>query len=332
MKNRVLPQSFVTAATLLAAFIICAPLVPAADKPAPAAADSEPAGYALEIENGKLVRNSGDGRNREATLDNVLDVLRDNYTHANIVMAPGLAKVKIADLKLRALQLPEELEAVRVASGYKFEWHGPGDNLVAGGVQLGSESAAVNPATGLPVSPGEAASQFNAGLFVLREPVPTTENSRMVEVFNLSPYLERLHKNDSDVATHLNQIEGIIGETLKGLDQGDSAHSPTYQFHSGANLLVVIGTKEEIDVTRKVVRALLGEPDFEGAQPGGIYTSGNFDPRNQAMFDFKKRSEALKQQSDAFQKAIEAGRSTGKSDPFSSATPAGQTPAPGARP
>jgi hypothetical protein len=58
-------------------------------------------------------------------LGNVVDVLRDRYTNANIVMSPGLAKLRISDLKLRAGHLADELEAIRVASGGKFEWTGP---------------------------------------------------------------------------------------------------------------------------------------------------------------------------------------------------------------
>src|SRR5439155_11946172 len=76
-----------------------------------------------------------------ATLANIIDVLRDLHADANIAMSPELANVQIADLKLRATSLDEELEAIRVASGNQFIWTKPGAPPVA-----------VDPTTGLPVA------------------------------------------------------------------------------------------------------------------------------------------------------------------------------------
>src|SRR5437016_1005463 len=141
--------------------------------------------YDLEIVDGVLTQSG-----REATLDNVIDALRERYSKANIVLSPGLKKVQILDLKLRTGSIWEELEAIRVASGGKFEWLGPNSPVFSGertpnnpnnmspsafaGSASPGASGAVDPATGLPLS----SSDLNAGLFILRE--RSEENERVV--------------------------------------------------------------------------------------------------------------------------------------------------------
>jgi len=74
----------------------------------------------LQIVQGALVRN---GEKSEATLANVVDALRDIWADANIALAPELSNLRVPDLKLRSTrELGEALEALRVASGYKFQW------------------------------------------------------------------------------------------------------------------------------------------------------------------------------------------------------------------
>src|SRR5262249_28890699 len=103
-----------------AMMLLAALMVKAADNTEPN--KTPQVSYDLEISNGTLVL---EGKKTEATLANVVEVLRARYQQANIVIAPGLAQLKISDLKLRAGQLVDELEAVRVASGEKFEVIGP---------------------------------------------------------------------------------------------------------------------------------------------------------------------------------------------------------------
>ena len=153
----------------------------AENKP-PSPAGPTQSGYDLEIQDGQLV-SSGNERGLEATLGNVVDALRDRYTKANLVVAPGLAKMKIADLKLRAGNLAEELEALRVASGLKFEWVGAGS--AGPNIAPGAGAQAVDPTTGQLIA--IPTTETNAGLFVLREPTPTPETSRTVEAFNIGP-------------------------------------------------------------------------------------------------------------------------------------------------
>jgi hypothetical protein len=203
-------------------------------------------GYNLEVVDGKLILPAG---KVEATLGNVIDALRDQYTEANLVLAPGLAKLKVADLKLRAGRLMDELEGLRVATGGKFEIQGPNN---PGPVQ-------VDPTTGLPIG----GTTSNGGLFVLRDPRPTRPTERAVEAFNIGPYIDWLRHNDGQKRDTedqaLNQIGKIIQDSIEDFkaDSGD-ADRPTWKYHPGATLLVVIGNIESVEIARKIVNALPG--------------------------------------------------------------------------
>jgi hypothetical protein len=216
--------------------------------PSATTSDSKSSGYNLEIVDGKLILPTS---KVEATLGNVVDALRDQYTEANIVLAPGLAKLKVADLKLRAGRVMDELEGLRVATGGKFEIQGPSMSA-----QL------VDQNTGLPVG----GTKPNAGLFVLRDPRPTGPTERTVEAFNIGPYLTWLRMKPNEGAQKrsaedqaLDEIGQIIQQTISDFkgDSGD-ADRPTWQYHRGATLLVVIGNIESVEIARKIVNALPG--------------------------------------------------------------------------
>ncbi len=249
-------------------------------------------GYDLAIVEGMLVSKGSTAAKVPATLANVVDALRDRYQEANIVMAPGLADAHIADVKLRASSLWDELEAIRVASGGKFEWQGPNSPLF-GAPNSPTPSAFVgtpdaDPSTGLPIGPPRT--RLNSGLFVLQEPSPTPENQRVVDAFSLGNYLlpnaltdlpgeeespgqpkpgqpanqqQTRERRNERVNQKLEQLKLIISETIVSLHQGPGGHAeqlslPSFQFHPGANLLVVVGTREAVDVARKVMLALPG--------------------------------------------------------------------------
>jgi hypothetical protein len=244
----------------LAAALLCLPclLTPAEPLAPPAAtSDIKAAKYDLEIEEGQLVRPGG---RVEATLPNVVNALRDEYTDANIVLAPGLAKLKVSDLKLRAGSLAEELEAVRVACFDKFEIQA-----------VGGPTARVDPTTGLPLDrttgfPITGGKRENPGLFVLREPKPTPETKRVFEAFNIGPYIEWLRHQPNDLGKSnvdptdegLNEIAHIISDTVRDVKDGLPENQPTWQYHKGATLLVVIGTRDSVDIAGKIVNALPG--------------------------------------------------------------------------
>jgi hypothetical protein len=215
-----------------------------------ATTESKPAGYDLKIEEGQLIRA---GTKVDATLANVVDALRDRYTEANIIFSPGLAKLKVGDLKLRAGWLGEELQAVRVASGEKFEVETPG----------GPAPQQIDPTTSLPLA---AARSINAGLFVLRQSVPPAQRHRVVEAFNIGPYLDwlRLQPKDGNSKGKEDdygpqELKMIIMDTIGGFtNDGDTADRPVFQYHPGASLLIVIGNTDAVEIARKIVNALPG--------------------------------------------------------------------------
>jgi len=217
----------------------------------------------LEVKEGLVVSGGPHARKVTASLANVIDAVRDRYPEANIVIAPGLANMSISDLKLRTGNISEELEAIRVARGGKFECSGGPGNVV------------VDPTTGLPTGSGSN----NKGLFTLREPT-APENQRVVEAFNIGPYLQSAREDEVDSTQvkpgqrgdkkeskefrerradqMLDQLKIIILQTISALHPG-TAEQPNFQFHQGANLLVIIGSREAVDVARKVVNALPGQ-------------------------------------------------------------------------
>lgn len=243
--------------------------------------------YLLDISNGTLHH----GNPVPATLGNVVSALREMWPDSNIAVAPDLAGVRIEDLKLRSVtELPDALDALRVASGYRFEW------------RRNSAAGSMNPATGLPV-PG-AASQYS--LYVLdlgldSQGKPLGHARRIVEAFNMSRYLDeriRLGKSPVDKATFdqmanecLGQIERIIRQTLESL-KGDyltQSDHPDFQYHPGTGLLIVIGTPEAIDVARKVLTALPGVPAPPPSEAFALSSPG-LDPNQQAMMEAKRQA------------------------------------------
>jgi hypothetical protein len=210
-------------------------------------AEANSSRYDLEIVDGRL-RN--DGKLADATLGNAVEVLRERYPDANIVLSPGLGALKISDLKLRAGRLADVLEALRIASGEKFivQGHaGPPD---------------INPATGLPANPKKP----EADLFILRGESSPSETVRTVEAFNIDPYLKwfesKPHDNrEEDASKSLEELKRMIWDAIANLKGNDASQSdmPSFSFHAGANVLVVTGTRQAVDVAQKIIRALPGE-------------------------------------------------------------------------
>ncbi|MCW5554281.1 MAG: hypothetical protein KIS67_19245 [Verrucomicrobiae bacterium] len=279
MKTFHLPPSILAARNLAAMLTLLAVGVSAQEPPAvraTPASESVSSGYDESVfdllaADGVLVR---DGKKVEASLGNVVDVLRARYPDANLVLSPGLAKLKIADLKLRGGRLCDELEAIRVASGAKFEWlapdsAGPNQPPASGQFQ-------VDPITGLPL-PRPTGDNLNRGLFVLRAPPPRPEEQRIIEAFNLGGYLDWLwsqqekqsEKSREAIAKQgMDELLRILEGTIQWYSQSaqpaaKSLDSPGFQFHPGANLLIVIGTVDSVEIVRRVVSALPGQPDVE---------------------------------------------------------------------
>jgi hypothetical protein len=206
-------------------------------------------------------------------LATVADALRDIWPEANIVLAPEVANLQVADLKLRSPRdLGEALEALRVATGYRFEWRKgmPG----AGGM--------TDPATGLPTAlpkqPARESSLYVLDLGIDAQGHPLERARRMVEVFNLGGYLDHLQAHDpKEVDQTLVEIDGTVIETQGGLRGGNVPENdrPHFQFHRSTRLLVVTGPPDAIEVARKVVGALTGQPIAGDRVPFGAVPDAN---------------------------------------------------------
>jgi len=231
-----------------------------------------PVQYDLEIENGMLLGAVPGHPNvrRQAVLREIVPLLREKHDAANIAMSPELGEVTIRDLKLYASSVQEELEALRVASGGKFIWRA---------TQLSSNSM-------LPLFTLEPSEQF------VKEKGVETPVRTQVEVFNFSSYFAHLRDTEpGDDAKFqalkeqtIDRTKEIVGTTIISLHlQGQTIQ---FQFHQGANLLVVIGTQDAINVARKVINAMIGQPggptagertiavDGRGNVIGGVFTPG----------------------------------------------------------
>lgn len=217
--------------------------------------------YVLQIADGMI---SEKGTKVPATLGHVVDALRELYDGANIVASPEVMDLRLADLKLRWAGLQETLEALRVASGERFLWR-----------RNDEAPATIDPTTGLPVP---ARQEKESDLYLLTADPhanpPTTK--REVEVFNLSGYIAystaqagKQPHDEAAVEGCLRTVQDIVRSTLDQVFQQDGAGRLDYRFHAGADLLIVIGPREQIEIARKVVEALPGQPLAGSGKPRG---------------------------------------------------------------
>ncbi|HSU56856.1 MAG TPA: hypothetical protein VLT36_22545 [Candidatus Dormibacteraeota bacterium] len=250
---------FVSASALLSALAIilsASPSVLLADKVAEPQAikrETNAAGFDLQVVEGQLVLRTG---NVDATLGRVIDALREQYPEANIVMSPGLAKVKVGDLKLRGGRLTEELEAVRVASGEKFDLQTPAQAVPT-----------IDPTTGMPVASTKAPS---AGLYVLRQAQYSSRPPRILEAMNIGPYLEWLGRRPHEEGKRhseqqeLSELQEMIDAAVldfkagEGRDREHQDDQLIFKYHPGATLVVIIGSPDSVEIARKIVNALPG--------------------------------------------------------------------------
>ena len=219
---------FAAALSLVPASLVGQEETAASSPPRTRSTASASPGYVLEISNGQF---ESRGKGAPAHLGNLVDALRDLYPDSNIVLAPGVRDIQVDDLKLRATSLNAALEALRVASGYRFEWK----------ATLGDGQPAIDPTTGLPV-------HSNAALYVLSP--AQQEPQRAVTVFNLAGYFEQLgmqaKQPDEHALKQVGLVQQIILDTFSRAYEGEPnpPGGPHFVFHQGANLLVVIGSPD----------------------------------------------------------------------------------------
>lgn len=202
-------------------------------------------GIDLEIREGLFVKGGNHGK--PATIGNVVEFLQARNPNLDVIFSPGVAEVVIRDLKLRTQETGLVFEALTVATG----------NAVHA-ARIGHDGRI----WGLT---GQAAAKAGS--------------DRQVEVFNLGGFLKHLRERDQNRREpDTSQIADMINETAAATKQ----EPPVIRFHPGANLLIVVGTSEAIEVARKVVGALPGQV---GHPPGGQVGGVGMVPPNPYLMD-----------------------------------------------
>jgi len=218
--------------------------------------------YDLEIKDGILTwsgaKRKDNARSVQATLENVVDLLREQHPEANFAVSSVLGSTVIADLKMRTSSVEDNLEGIRIAGGSQFVWR---------------PASAINPQTGLP------GTRENPGpnLYVLDALPATAKPGLQVEAFHLGEHFKYVYGSQA-LATNNETAQKLIEEQIDRIQQmvlgtvdeyrtishasniskTKSLQAPSIRFHRGANLAVIIGESEAVAVAAKVLGALPG--------------------------------------------------------------------------
>jgi len=234
----------------------------------------------ITIQNGVIKAGSFGGHGQQATLGNVVSLLRQIYPDLNIVVEPGLDQVDIGDVVVREMEPDLDLEAFSAASGNQFvcEHH--------------SSSMAL---------PGSS-----SGLLIIKTNQPSLppKPEIRIESFNLSGYIatKTQSTNEQDrrkvIDESLDKLQNII-ETILTKDLGETS-APKFHYYADADLLIVTGTERAVEVTRKVISSLPGEENLSdkgGGVLGALLSRENFNNAangswDESMSNFKKEMES----------------------------------------
>jgi len=203
----------------------------------------------IVISNGHFTNDSR--RDTEATIGNIVEYARQK-SHMDIVLSPGVAGVVVKDVTVRDADIESFFQALTVATEMRIN-----------------------------------ARQMSHGLWAV---MGRSSSPRRVEVFNVSGYLQHQvgprGTGGKAVEASLDEVKQIIVQTLSDLKQGQLSpeEQPSFQFHSGANMFIVIGTDQALDVAGKVGNALPGQgltprPDTAAFAPPGLPGPGPEPPR-----------------------------------------------------
>jgi hypothetical protein len=172
------------------------------------------------------------GAQYPATIENLVEHLRQDYPDVNFVLTPGARSMVVENLELHSVDVSDFMKALEFATDGAVRGNRVSDNTWA---LLARNKTA--------------------------EPAP----DRQVEVFNLTGYLHNLGKTDdqgADEALHsiAKLVADVVEVTMRDLHEDPAkVDHPSFQVHPGANLLIVVGSPRAIDITRKVVSALPGQ-------------------------------------------------------------------------
>jgi hypothetical protein len=207
-----------------------------------------------------------------ATLGNVIDhIFRARFTQATFILAPGLEKLMVGDLKVaypsqhNGIHIDEcgiGLEAVRMATSNAFTINGR-----PGGVYLLEPSQSASKKTVAAFNLSKLGQDINE-LFAERRHAGMDLETRLQEFGKGSPSIKAasdrvalLTAEIDDDAVEKEKLVKLAQEQVKAtLDTLRLPDSPEFNYNSTMHLLVVVGTDDQIDVTRTILDALLGNP------------------------------------------------------------------------
>lgn len=194
--------------------------------------------FDLEIAAGLLPRSPGE--RVPATLRALTDYIRGRVPEVNFVLSPGTDELEIEDLRLRNVTLDEFLQALTVVTDGRVQWR----PLGKGGTGYSLISAA-----------------------------GPSKREREVEVFNLTAYFlntigpksaikenDYQHQLDSTTKSLLAVIEDTVAFAMADEQASKADLRVDFRFHSGANLLVAVGTPRALSIVRKVAAAVDSKP------------------------------------------------------------------------
>jgi hypothetical protein len=276
---------------LFAINVFLAAVALAAEFPPPTTTASS--GQMLVIANGRLA----DGR--PATLENVLEELRPGYPAANVIMA-GAETVVVQNLRMHWYPYsPSEtrapanriaggggspgmgtvLSALRAASGDKFTISqedpatyivsaipSPGTSGPARTVEVFNLREYLWPARGQMTLHGEILNSERQQLETLRKKYAENPPEVKAQLERVATLQKSYDRDAADVERRVDEIVQLVDQTVAELNPGKPGPKPLFRFHAGTNLLVVSGTREAVDITRKIVMAL-GGFDGQGGTP-----------------------------------------------------------------
>src|ERR1051325_10954104 len=201
--------------------------------------------FDIEISGGKF---TWKGKQREATLENVVDMLRERHDGANIVISPGAPRISIPNLKLRATTLEQELDALCVSSDNQVMWSlGVGNSMPPAvpppgvdpmtGQPIGTAPGSVPQVAYTPPAPAPPSSPAKVPLYIISElPASLARPGARVEAFNLAEYFNSLggdeDAHEALVQKSLDEIKKIVLTTLQAVDRNGRSEV-SFQFHTG---------------------------------------------------------------------------------------------------
>jgi hypothetical protein len=183
------------------------------------------------------------------SLQNAVTALRRLYPTVNIVMEPGVDQIMIGDVQLHSTEPELALEALSIASGHQFICEKHFSTLSPGNLTNGF--LAIRASTTADAKPEKKVAAFNLSAYFVSKHLGMTTNDA---------------QNEAEIRHTVDELRNIIGRTLDALHPPGGGLPGMYgpdphrkiEFYPDANLLIVIGSEEDLEVARAVIGALPG--------------------------------------------------------------------------